>query len=57
MNNAVFGKAIENVKKPKDIKLVTTEGRRNYLVSELNLHIEKVLAKKLLAIAMKNTYE
>ena len=55
MNNAVFGKAIENVKKHKDIKLVTTEGRRNYLVSELNFHIEKGFTEKLLAIAMKKT--
>ena len=55
MNNAVFEKAIENVKKPNDITLVTTEGRRNYLVSELNFHIEKVLTEKLLAIAMKKT--
>ena len=33
MNNAVFGKAMKNVRKHRDVKPVTTEGRRNYLVS------------------------
>ena len=32
----VFGKTLENVRKHRDIKLVITEGRRNYLVSEPN---------------------
>ena len=39
MNNAVFGKTMENVKKKnRDIKLVATEKRRNYLASEQNCH-------------------
>ena len=41
MNNAVLGKTIENVKtmrKSRDIKLVATEKRRNYLVSEPNYY-------------------
>ena len=38
MNNAVFGKTIENVEKHRHIKLLTTERRRNYLVSEVNYH-------------------
>ena len=36
MNNSNFGKAVENVRKQKDIKLVTTDVKRNKLVSEPN---------------------
>ena len=36
MNNAVFEKTMENVRNHRDIKLATTEGRRNYIVSESN---------------------
>ena len=45
MNNTVFGKAVENVRKERDIKLVTTERRRNYLLSELSYHTTKFLQK------------
>ena len=38
MNNTVFGKTVENVRKHRDIKLVKTERRKNYLVSEPNYH-------------------
>ena len=34
MNNGVFKKTMENVRKHRDIKLGTTEKGRNYLVSE-----------------------
>ena len=38
MNNAVFGKIIENVRNHKDIKLVTTDRTKHYLVSKPNYH-------------------
>ena len=55
MNNAVFGKIMENVRKHRDIKLVTTDKRRNHLVSEPNYHTTKWFSEKLLAIEMKKT--
>ena len=45
MNNAVFGKTMQNVRKHRDIKLVTMEARGNYLVSEANYHTTKVFQK------------
>ena len=41
MNNSVFGKTMENLRKHRDIKLVTTDKRRNQLVSESNYHTIK----------------
>ena len=53
MNNAIFGKTVENVRKHRDIKLVTTERRRNYLVSEPSYLITKLFTENSLAIEMK----
>ena len=53
MNSTVFGGGMENVRKHKDIKLVTTERRRNYLVSKPNYHTRKFFTENLLAIEMK----
>ena len=53
MNNSVFGKTMENVRKHRDIKLVTTEKRRIKLVSEPNYHTTKQFSEILLAIEMK----
>ena len=53
MNNAVFGKTMENVRKHRDAKLIKTERRRNYMVSEPNYHTRKVFTEKVLAIELK----
>ena len=55
MNNAVFIKTMENVRKHRDIKLVTTDKRRNRLVSEPNYHTTKWFSEKVLVIEMKKT--
>ena len=54
MNNAVFGKTMENVRKHRDIKLATTERRRNYLASETDYHNTKFLPENFLEIEMKD---
>ena len=53
MNNAVFGKTMENVRKHWDIKLVKTDCKRNKLVSEPNYHTMKLIEENLSIIEMK----
>ena len=53
MNNAVFGKTMENVRKHRDIKLVTTDKRRNQLASEPNYHTAKYFSENVMAIEIK----
>ena len=55
MNNAVFGKTMENVKKHRNIKLETTERRRNYFLSEPNYHTTNCFTENLLATETKKT--
>ena len=53
INNPVFGKTIDNARKHRDLKLVTTERRRNYVESELNYHTTKFFTENLLVVEMK----
>ena len=55
MDNYIFGKTIEDLRKHRDIKQVTTNKRRNKLVSEPNYHTTKYFSENLLAIEMKKT--
>ena len=55
INNAVFGKTMEIVRKHTDIKLVTNYKKRGKLASKPNYHIQKWFSKSFLAIEMKKT--
>ena len=50
MENAVYGKTKDNVRKHRNIKLVTTNVRRKQLVSEPNYHTCKRFLEYLMAI-------
>ena len=53
IKNALFGKTMENVKMHWDIKLVTTDKRRNQLASEPIDYTSKYFSENLTAIEMK----
>ena len=53
INDSVFGKTMENVRKQRDIKSVTPDKRRNQLASEPNYHTTKYFSENLIAIEMK----
>ena len=55
MNNAVFGKTMENIRKHRNIQLVTTDKKRSKLVSEPNYHIINLISEDLSIIEMKKT--
>ena len=55
MNNSVFGKTMENVRKRRDVKLVVTEERRKKLISEPNYDSCKHFSESLMAIEIRKT--
>ena len=55
MINSVFGKTMENIRKYRDIKLVTTDRKRSKLVSEPNYHTINLISEDLSIIEMKKT--
>ena len=52
MNNAVFGKTMENVTNHRDIKIVTNDKRRSILALEPNYHLSKRMSKDLMIMEM-----
>ena len=55
MNNSAYGKTMENVRKHRDIRLVTTNAERKKLASEPNYHTCKHFSENLIAVEMKKT--
>ena len=53
MNNAVFGKTMENVRKHRDIKLAKSDKKINKLISEPNFHTMKLIDNNLAIIEMR----
>ena len=53
MNNSVFGKTMENIRKHREIKLVRTDKKRIKLVSEPNYHTINFISEDLSIIEMK----
>ena len=55
VNNSAFGNTMKNLRKHRDIKLVTMGAKRNKLVSEPNYHAKKHFSENLLVTEMKKT--
>ena len=56
MNNSVFGKTMENMRKHRVIKLVTKEKRRIKLVLEQFSENVQAIKMKKTSVKMNNTY-
>ena len=55
MNNAVFGKTVENIRNRVDIKLITNEKEAKKLISKPNFHHRTIFTENLIAVHMKKT--
>ena len=55
MNNLVFGKTMENIRKHREEKLVTTDKKRSKLVSEPNYHTINLISEDLPVIETKKS--
>ena len=55
MNYSIFGKNMENIRKHRFSRLVTTKAGRNYLVSKAKYFTTKNVSKHLSAIEIKIT--
>ena len=55
MNNSVFGKTMENIRKHRDIKLVKTDKKRSKLVAEPNYHTINLISEDLSITEVKKT--
>ena len=55
MNNSVFAKTMENIRKHRDIKLVTTDKKRSKLASEPNDHTINLISEDLTIIKIRKT--
>ena len=55
MNNSVFRKTMENIRKHRDIKLVTTDKKRNKLLSEPKYHTINYISENLSIIELNKT--
>ena len=55
INNSLFGITMENIRKHRDIKLVTTDKKRSKLVSEPNYHTINLISEDLSITEIKKT--